>query len=505
MARKLNTLSARMVSVLLLIHAVLLPALFYGMLAVVENSQKDAFIDDTRIYARIFADFLESSDTLRSEDEIIRQLDSSILGGTGIYAALLLDEKLLMSSLIDQQDSIVFNEDFAFGEHGDDVYYLSIPITRGSSTAVLRMGFDESPTLKHIKDIKWTVVTILLVYLVISLILVLLLGTVLARPIRRLQQVSREIALGDYSRKLDDKSNLYEIRELAHDLEIMRSNLVGVNAQLQEEIHEREAAEARQRLLEARLRHSQRLESIGTLAGGIAHEFNNVLAPIMLYTDLALEDVPEKSVARQKLERVMALLQRAKGLSQQILMFGSKTSDAGRVAVDIAPVVEEGLSLVRALVPATVDIQTDIKHDLGLVLCDAAQIQQLVVNLCSNAFRSLSRVGGHIQIDVDGVEVNAEFADEHAGLREGKYVVLSVSDTGKGMDGATMERIFEPFFTTQEVGQGTGLGLSVVHGIVIEHDGDIIVSSKLGKGSTFSVYLPLVDDQSAKNEQVLGM
>ncbi|RLA29370.1 MAG: hypothetical protein DRQ63_01035, partial [Gammaproteobacteria bacterium] len=169
MARKLNTLSARMIAVLLLVHAVLLPALFYGMLVVVENSQKDAFIDTTRIYARIFADFLESSDTLSSEAEIIRQLDSSILGGTGIYAALLLDEKLLTSSLMNPQDGTAFNEDFDFGEHGDDVYYLSIPVVRDDSTVVLRMGFDESPTLLQIKDIKWTVVIILLAYLVISL------------------------------------------------------------------------------------------------------------------------------------------------------------------------------------------------------------------------------------------------------------------------------------------------------------------------------------------------
>jgi len=505
MARKLDTLSARMIAVLLLVHAVLLPALFYGMLVVVENSQKDAFIDTTRIYARIFADFLESSDTLNSEAEIIRQLDSSILGGTGIYAALQLNDKLLTSSLMDPQDGTAFNEDFDFGEHGDDVYYLSIPVVRDDSTVVLRMGFDESPTLLQIKDIKWTVVIILLAYLVISLILVLLLGTLLVRPLRRLQRVSRKIASGDYSRKLDDKSNLYEIGELAHDLDSMRSNLVGVNAQLQEEIHEREVAQAKQKSLEARLRHSQRLEAIGTLAGGIAHEFNNVLAPIMLYTDLALEDVPEKNAARQKLERVMSLLQRAKGLSQQILLFGSKTGEAGQVAVDIAPVVEEGLSLVRALVPATVEIRANIKHDLGLVLCDAAQIQQLVINLCSNAFRSLSRIGGHIQVDVDGVELNDDFTDKHPRLLAGNYAELSVSDTGKGMDDATMERIFEPFFTTQEVGKGTGLGLSVVHGIVLEHDADIIVSSKLGKGSTFRVYFPLIDDQSANNEQILGI
>ena len=143
-----------MVLVLLLIHAVLLPALLYGVLVVVKNSQTDGFIDDTRIHARIFADFLESGDTLNSEAETVRQLDSVVLGATGNYATLTLDEKLLTSSLMGPEDVAGFREDFEFGEHGDDIYYLSIPIIREGATAVLRLGFDEAPTLLHIKDIK---------------------------------------------------------------------------------------------------------------------------------------------------------------------------------------------------------------------------------------------------------------------------------------------------------------------------------------------------------------
>ena len=492
-----------MVLVLLLIHAVLLPALFYGVLTVVENSQKDAFIDDTRIYARIFADVLEG-DTPESDAETVRHMDSAILGGTGIFATVLTDDRLLISSLMDATDADLFIEDFAFGEHGDDVYYLSIPFVLQDTTAILRLGFDETPTLLQIKDIRRTVIYILLGYLVVSLILVLILGTLLVRPLQRLQQVSRKVASGDYAKKLHANSNLYEILELANDLESMRSNLVGVNARLQEVISEREVAEAAQRSLEARLRHSQRLESIGTLAGGIAHEFNNVLAPIVLYTDLAIEDLANENVARPKLERVMELARRAKGLSQQILTFGSQSGEADRVAVDITPVVEESLSLVRALVPATVDVRADIKHNIGLVLCDAAQVQQLVVNLCSNAFRSLSKGGGHIQISVDSGVVDKDLAAKRPRLREGNYVVLTVSDTGAGMDADTLERIFEPFFTTQEVGKGTGLGLSVVHGIVAKHDGDIIVSSTVGQGSTFRIYFPLAGRQSNHTEQESG-
>jgi len=504
MAGKLNTLSGRMVLALLLINAVLLPALFYGVLAVVENSQKESFIDDARIYTRVFADLLEN-DTRNSDEETTRHLDSAILGGRSVYAAMLMGDRVLTSSLMDENESELFQEDFVFGEHGDDVYYVSVPIVLQDLAAVLRLGYDEIPTLENLNAIRSTVAYILLVYLAASVLLATILAGQMVRPIHRLQQVSREIASGDYERKLHDKTNLDEIQGLANDLEIMRSKLVGVSARLQEVINEREAAEAEQRSLEARLRHSHRLESIGTLAGGIAHEFNNVLAPIVLYTELALEDIPEDNIARAKLARVVKLAHRAKGLSQQILAFGSQTDEVERVAVDIAPVVEESMSLVRALVPATVDVRADIKHNLGLVLCDAAQVQQLVVNLCSNAFRSLARGGGQIQVIVDGDKVNAGFAATHPRLQEGEYVTLDVIDTGAGMDDATLERIFEPFFTTREVGQGTGLGLSVVHGIVVKHDGDIMVSSAPGRGTTFRVYFPLAGRQSTTSEQDPGI
>jgi two-component system cell cycle sensor histidine kinase/response regulator CckA len=200
---------------------------------------------------------------------------------------------------------------------------------------------------------------------------------------------------------------------------------------------------------------------------------------------------------RAKLVRVMELALRAKGLSQQILAFGSRSGEADEAdgaAIDIAPVIEESLSLVRVLIPATVDIQADIKHGLGLVLCDAVQIQQLVLNLCNNAFRSLSRGGGRIQVSVVSDVVDAEFVAQHPRLSEGRHVILTVSDTGVGMDASTVERIFEPFFTTQEVGQGTGLGLSIVHGIVVRHDGEITVSSTPGQGTVIRIYFPLADN-----------
>jgi signal transduction histidine kinase len=493
MAGKLNSLSGRMVLVVLLTHTVLLPALFYAVLAVVNNSEKETFIDNSRFYARVFADLFESNKPA-TDAHALRLLDTAILSGRGVFATILVNDSILASSLMNENEGGLFREDFTFGEHGDDVYYLSIPVTIQGSVGVLRLGFDEVPTLLNIADIERSVLMILLAYLVISLLLVMILSTLLVAPIQRLRDVSREIASGDYSRKLHDKTSLFEIHELVSDLETMRSNLVGANLRLREVIKEREVAEAEQRSLEARLRHAHRLESIGTLAGGIAHEFNNALAPIVLYTDLALEDLPADSAVRTKLARVMEIALRAKGLSQQILAFGSRSGEEERAAIDIAPVIEESLRLVRVLIPATVDIQADIKHDLGLVLCDATQMQQLVLNLCNNAFRSISRGGGRIEVSVEKDIVNAEFAAQHPRLSEGQHVILTISDTGEGMDASTLERIFDPFFTTQEVGQGTGLGLSIVHGIVVRHDGEITVSSMPGQGTVIRIYFPLADN-----------
>jgi len=485
-----------MVFAVLLIHAALLPALFYGLLAVVRNGQEAVFVDHVRIYTRVFADILESNLAPGAAPEIRAHLDSSMLGGRGIYATLQMGDRLLVSSLMEPEDADLFVEDFAFGEHGDDVYYLSIPLQTGDMVTVLKLGFDEAPTLAQIDSARRTILFILATYLLVSLVLVILLSTVVARPLQRLRRDSRKIASGDYTRQLSVDSNIQEIRELTHDLEAMRSTLVGVNARLQKEIVERETAEAEQRSLEAHLRHSQRLQSIGTLAGGIAHEFNNVLLPLLLYADLSLEDLPDDSPARSNLERLMKLANRAKGLSQQILTFGRQSGDTQRVALNIAPVVEEAMSMVRALIPASIEIRTDIAPDTGTILCDATEIQQLVVNLCSNAYRALSKGGGYILVTVTKCQVTRKFAEKYPRLREGQYVRLEVTDSGEGMDSATIERIFEPFFTTREVGQGTGLGLSVVHGIVVKHDGEIIVTSEPNRGTTFDVYFPLAGRQA---------
>lgn len=463
----MTTLSERFVRLLLVIHAVLLPVLFFALETVVKNGMTSAFVDDARTSARVIADNFEPLDSADPDERVIEQLDSAILGGRVVYAVLQRNQLLISSSIEVVEDPDSFHEDFAFGTHGDDVYYMSLPLEQPG--AVIRLGFDEVPTREGFEKVRRTIVYVLGIYLVLAISSTAYLSSTVVRPIKSLQQASRKIASGDYQRKLSVDSQLAEIRDLSADLERMRRNLLAVSK---------------------KLRHTQRLESLGTLAGGVAHEFNNVLQPLLLYTDLALEDLPEDSPIAPNLRRVQDLANRAKGLSQQILTFGRQNEDADLEEVEIALVVEEAISMIRALVPATVELRTDIDRDSGLIECDPGQIQQLLVNLCSNALNALSRGNEHISIELGSTEVSVEFVARHPGLQPGRYVVLEVADTGSGMDAYTAARIFEPFFTTQDVGEGTGLGLSVVHGIVMRHGGEIILKTKPGKGSRFRIYLP---------------
>ncbi len=218
-----------------------------------------------------------------------------------------------------------------------------------------------------------------------------------------------------------------------------------------------------------------------------------MLLPILLFTDLVLEDLPDDSPARSNLERVVKLANRAKGLTDQILTFSRPSGEAMVDIPDLAPVIDEAMSMVRALIPSNLEIELDMQSSAGPIVGNPNEIQQLVVNLFSNAFQSLPESGGRIKVSLETCNVSAQFAELHPEFREVNYVRLMVAGTGVGMDSVILERIFDPFFTTREIGKGTGLGLSVVHGIVVKHEGEIVISSEVDVGTTIDVYFPLHD------------
>jgi len=258
------------------------------------------------------------------------------------------------------------------------------------------------------------------------------------------------------------------------------------------DITERRKAEADKQRLELQLRQSQKLEAIGTLAGGIAHDFNNILSPIIGFTEMALADIPSTSQMSENLEEVLKAAYRARDLVRQILFVSRYVPEQQRVAVDLSSVSREALKFLRALLPTTIEIRRELEE--GVVLADVSQIHRVLMNLCTNAAHAMSDRG---VLDVTLKRVNLGKADLAArsivDLMPGSYMELSISDTGSGMDTATMERIFDPYFTTKEVGKGSGLGLAVVRGIVKKHDGTITVRSEQGKGTTFTVYLPILE------------
>ncbi|MBU1706733.1 response regulator, partial [bacterium] len=236
---------------------------------------------------------------------------------------------------------------------------------------------------------------------------------------------------------------------------------------------------------------------IGTLAEGIAHDFNNILAAMLGYTDMARKEIPKGNIARDDLEAVLKAGNRAKDLVKQILAFSRQTEHESQ-PIQIHPVVKEALKLLRASLPSTIEIREDINENCGAVMGDPTQIHQVLMNLCSNAQYAMKKKGGVLDVCLEAVDVDVEQARANPNLSEGPYVVLTVSDTGHGMDAGTLERIFEPFYTKKPVGEGTGMGLSTTHGIVRSCNGVIMVSSELGKGSTFRIYLPKLKGEASE-------
>ncbi len=278
-----------------------------------------------------------------------------------------------------------------------------------------------------------------------------------------------------------DPGEVELLEKLANDLSFGISHL--------RTLAERKEEEGKRKLLEAQLRQAQKMETLGTLAGGIAHDFNNILTPILGYTEMAMRKLTSDHLVYAHLHQVLEAGRRARNLVRQILTF-SRQSEQERKPLEVAPVVEEAMKLLRAMLPATIQINCSIAPGCGTVVADPTQVHQVLMNLCTNAYHAMKEQGGVLEVKVENVRVDAHFAGGYLNLNEGNYLGIFVRDTGTGMDRETRERIFEPFFTTKGVGAGTGLGLAVVHGIVLSHGGEISVHSVPGEGTVFSVYFP---------------
>jgi len=243
--------------------------------------------------------------------------------------------------------------------------------------------------------------------------------------------------------------------------------------------------------MEQQLRQSQKMEAIGTLTGGIAHDFNNILGIIVGNAELAMDDVPEWNPAHFNLEEIKTASLRAKDVVRQLLSFARK-ADQERKPIKINSIITDSLKLLRSSIPASIEIRRNIQRESETILGDPTQINQIMINLCTNAAHAMAKEGGVLEIGLHSVALDEAIAKLHD-LPRGRYIKLAVSDTGFGITPEIIDRIFDPYFTTKEVGEGSGLGLAVVHGIIMSHDGAISVESELGQGTTINIFLPVIE------------
>lgn len=270
--------------------------------------------------------------------------------------------------------------------------------------------------------------------------------------------------------------------------------------ELQNRVDELNRAREEKTELQNRLVQARKMEAIGTLAGGIAHDFNNILSAIMGYTELTLEDMDPDFPDRRNLEKVIDASNRARNLVKQILTF-SRQSEQDIRPVQVKPVISESLQLIRASLPSTVEIRQNLESE-AVIIGDPIQLHQVVINLCTNAKQAMQETGGILTVSLNELDIDPPAAASIGNIDPGRYIEMSVEDTGKGIAAENLDRIFDPFFTTKPIGKGTGMGLSVVHGIVESLGGGIVVSSEPENGSVFRVFLPIADQEAAELARV---
>jgi two-component system cell cycle sensor histidine kinase/response regulator CckA len=284
---------------------------------------------------------------------------------------------------------------------------------------------------------------------------------------------------------VDVTANLLEFRGNKYSLSFAR------------DITEHKNEEKQKEILETHLRKAQRMEALGTLAGGIAHDFNNILSAIYGYSELAQLRCPENSKLRHYIDQISMASNRAKHLVQQILAFSRQGKSEKRM-VDISDVIRETVKLIEATFPATIDIKHHIAPHAGNLFADETQIHQVLMNLCTNAYHSMQKEGGLLEVELAPATIGTFDSSSFPILNPGKYLKLVVADTGHGMDQDLLDQIFDPYFTTKKSGVGTGMGLSTAHGIVKDHGGSIKVSSRPGIGTTFQVFFPIAEAASQR-------
>ena len=307
-------------------------------------------------------------------------------------------------------------------------------------------------------------------------------------------QKGRDLVLHNY----DLKKYGQKLKGLHVELELRvkerTKDLEEANLQLANELKKRKKLEKEREEVSKQLRQSQKMEAIGTLAGGIAHDFNNILSGIIGFTELSLIEAQSGSKLEQRLEKILHASDRAKDLVRQVLTFSHETAYEKK-PLKLKLIVMEVLNLLRASLPASIEIEKNIQNN-SYIFADYTQMHQVIMNLCTNAWHAMEKQGGTLRVELSDIDIQPGELIGKCKLISGQHTVLTIQDTGCGISPDIIEKIFDPYFTTKDMSKGTGLGLSVVHGIVSKCNGCITISSELGKGSVFKIYIPSFDTQN---------
>ncbi|MEQ8223154.1 MAG: PAS domain S-box protein [Candidatus Eremiobacterota bacterium] len=289
--------------------------------------------------------------------------------------------------------------------------------------------------------------------------------------------------------RLIGKKSVIHIEEISEIIKDEKGDIAYITGVIRD-ITERIKSEEEKSKLEKQLRHSDKIKAIGTLAGGIAHDFNNILVAILGYIEVALYNIPNDSNLRPYMEQMKKACHRAIKLVKQLLTF-SRETEGERNPIQLSTIIKESLKMLRPLIPATIDIKQNLKNP-GIIHGDPTHIYQIMMNLCKNAADAMKEKGGVIKVSLKDIDTGSNTAELNQELAPGNYIRLTVSDTGHGIEQSIKERIFEPYFTTKKIGEGSGMGLSIVHGIVKSYGGEITVESETGKGTSFNIFFPKI-------------